>query len=72
MGSAKNVLINHNDFSPAQLVFGKASNLPSTINDHLSAFTNKRDSSSQGKGRGYEAPGDPRVELVVTQWLTSG
>ena len=20
----------------------------------------------------YEAPGDPRVELVVTQWLTSG
>ena len=50
MGSAKNVLINHNDFSPAQLVFGKASNLPSTINDHLPAFTNKRDSSSQGKG----------------------
>ena len=32
--SVKNVLINHNGFSPAQLVFGKASNLLSTINDH--------------------------------------
>ena len=36
--SAKNALINHNGFSPAQLVFGKASNLPSPINDHLSAL----------------------------------
>ena len=35
---AKNALINHNGFSPAQLVFGKASNLPSTINDHLPAL----------------------------------
>ena len=33
--SAKNALINHNGFSPAQLVFGKAFNLPSTINNHL-------------------------------------
>ena len=36
--SAKNALINHNGFRPAQLVFGKASNLPSTINDHLPAL----------------------------------
>ena len=35
--NAKNALINHNGFCPAQLVFGKASNLPSTINDHLPA-----------------------------------
>ena len=35
VASAKNVLINHNGFSPTQLVFGKASNLPSTINKHL-------------------------------------
>ena len=36
--SAKNALINQNDFSLAQLVFGKASNLPSTINNHLPAL----------------------------------
>ena len=31
-------MINPNGFSPAQLVFEKASNLPSTINDHLPAL----------------------------------
>ena len=31
----KNALNNHNGFSPGQLVFGKASNLSSTFNDHL-------------------------------------
>ena len=31
-------MINHNGFSSAQLVFGKASNLPSTINDYLPAL----------------------------------
>ena len=36
--SAKNALINHNGFSPAQLVFGKASNLPTTIKDYLPAL----------------------------------
>ena len=36
--SARNALINHNGFSPAELVFGKASDLPSTINDHLPAL----------------------------------
>ena len=38
--SAKNTLINHNGFSPAQLVFGRNSNLPNTINDllHLPAL----------------------------------
>ena len=36
--SAENALINHNGFSPAQLVFEKASNLPSTINYHLPAL----------------------------------
>ena len=35
---AKNALINHNGFSPAQLVFGKASNLPSTNKNHLPAL----------------------------------
>ena len=30
---AKNALNNQNGFSPVQLVFGKASNQPSTIND---------------------------------------
>ena len=36
--SAENALINHNGFSPAQLAFGKASYLPSTINDDLPAL----------------------------------
>ena len=36
--SAKNALINHSGFRPAQLVFGKASNLPSIIDDHLPAL----------------------------------
>lgn len=36
--SAKNALINHNGFSPSQLVFGQNSNLSITINDLLSAL----------------------------------
>ena len=36
--SVKDTLINHNNFSLAQLVFGKTSNLPSFINDHLPAL----------------------------------
>ena len=36
--SVKNVLVNQNGFISVQLVFGKASNLPSTINSHLPAF----------------------------------
>ena len=36
--SARNALINHNGFSPAQLVFGKASNLPGTNKNHLPAL----------------------------------
>ena len=35
MGSKCKGCLNHNGFSPTQLVFGKASNLPSTINKHL-------------------------------------
>ena len=31
--SAKNALINHNGFSPAQLVFGRNCNLPNAVND---------------------------------------
>ena len=36
--SAKNALINHNGFSPAQLVFEKASILSSTNKNHLPAL----------------------------------
>ena len=36
--SAKNTLINHNGFSPDQIVSGKASSLPSTINNYLPAL----------------------------------
>ena len=36
--SARNALINHNGFSPGQLVFGKAFYLSSTIRDHLTSF----------------------------------
>ena len=33
--SAKNALINHNVFSPAQLIFKRSSNLPNTISGFL-------------------------------------
>ena len=36
--SEKNVLINHYGFSQAQLVLGRASNLPGTINKYLPAL----------------------------------
>ena len=35
--SAKNSLINHNGFSPSQIVFGKNSNLPNIMSDTLPA-----------------------------------
>ena len=34
----KNSLINHNSFSPLQIVFGKNSNLPNILNDTLPAL----------------------------------
>ena len=34
----KNSLINHNSFSPLQIVFGKNSNQPNILNDTLPAL----------------------------------
>ena len=36
--SAKNSLINHNGFSPSQIVFGKNSNRPNIMSDTLPAL----------------------------------
>ena len=44
--SPKNSLINHNGFSPSQLVFGRNGNFPSTINDSLPALDKDKDVSS--------------------------
>ena len=44
--SAKNALANHNGFSPAQLVFGRNGNFPSTLNDKLPALDKQSDTSA--------------------------
>ena len=43
--SAKNLLINHNGFSPSQIVFGRGTNLPNILNDSLPALETKKNSA---------------------------
>ena len=43
---AKNTLINNNEFSPAQLVFGRNGNLPNFLDNKLPAQANPPDIDS--------------------------
>lgn len=43
--SAKNLLINHDGFSPSQIVFGRGRNLPNIMNDSLPALETKTNSA---------------------------